>query len=53
MPLETETLPDGTVQYKSNSFLSSEDLQSISLFLEKSTSKKERKIRSAELFKIV
>jgi len=52
MPLETETI-EGVMQYKSNAFLTNDDLQHMSLFLEKSTSKKERKIRSVELFKIV
>jgi len=53
MPLETETTAEGTQHYKPNGFLTNDDLQIMSLFLEKSTSKKERKIRSAELFKIV
>lgn len=52
MPLETET-KNGVLQYKCNSYLTQEDLSSMSLFLDKSTSKKDRKIRSVELFKIV
>lgn len=41
------------MKYKCNSYLTEEDLSNMSLFLEKSTSKKDRKIRSVELFKIV
>ena len=52
MPLETEE-KDGRIQYKNNSLITPDELQSMSLFLDKSTSKKDRKIRSGELFKIV
>ena len=52
IPLETEE-KDGVLQYKSNSILSQDELQSMSLFLDKSTSKKDRMIRATELFKIV
>ena len=52
MPLETEE-KDGRIQYKNNSLIAPDELQCMSLFLDKSTSKKDRKIRSGELFKIV
>lgn len=53
MPLETERSEDGSVEYKPNQFLAIDDLKSMSLFLGKTTSKKDRRIRAAELFKIV
>jgi len=53
-PLEVEKgASDGQLQYKRNSYISGEELWSMSLLLKKSTSKKDRTVRAAELFKIV
>ena len=53
-PLEVEkSASDGQLQYKRNSYISGEELWSMSLLLKKSTSKKDRTVRAAELFKIV
>lgn len=53
MPLEVEKSANGELKYKSNGILTAEELSNMSLFLSKSTSKKDRKVRSSELFKIV
>jgi len=53
MPLEVEKAENGDLRYKSNGILTAEELSNMSLFLSKSTSKKDRKVRSSELFKIV
>ena len=53
LPLQTEKKEDGTVVYKPNSYLTQDDLSMMSLFLEKTTAKKDRTVRGKELFKIV
>ena len=54
MPLEVEkSEATGLLSYKANSILTAEELLNMSLYLGKSTSKKDRKVRSSELFKIV
>ena len=53
LPLQTEKSEDGSHKYLPNSYLTQEDTSSMSFFLEKSTSKKERGVRAKELFKIV
>ena len=53
MPLEDEKQEGGTVVYKRNAYITQDELTSMSLFLDKSTSKKDRQIRAKELFKIV
>jgi hypothetical protein len=53
IPLQTEKKENGIVVYKPNSYLTHDDLQSMSLFLEKTTSKKDRTVRGKELFRIV
>ncbi len=54
MPLEVEKSENsGELRYKANGILTAEELSNMSLFLSKSTSKKDRKVRSSELFKIV
>ena len=52
-PLQTETKEDGTIQYKSVPWLAAEDTAAMSLLLHKTTSKKDRRVRAVELFKIV
>ena len=52
-PLEVEQNASGDMQYKRNSFIQADELQAMSLLLSKSTSKKDRKVRAKELFKIV
>lgn len=52
-PLSVEKTPAGVSHYKANGFLTLEELTNMSLFLDKSTSKKDRTVRSTELFKIV
>jgi len=53
LPLQTEKKEDGTIVYKPNSYLTQDDLSMMSLFLEKTTAKKDRTVRGKELFKIV
>ena len=53
LPLEVEKSEDGQLQYKRNGMIAFEELQAMSLFLNKSTSKKDRAVRATELFKIV
>jgi len=53
VPLEVEKDAAGDVYYKRNSFVQGDDLHAMSLLLNKSTSKKDRKVRGAELFNIV
>ena len=53
-PLEEEQTQDSTQSvYKRNTFITQDELSSMSLFLDKSASKKDRQIRGRELFKIV
>jgi len=52
-PLAVEKTDGGIMHYKANGFLTLEELSNMSLFLDKSTSKKDRTVRSTELFKIV
>ena len=54
LPLEVEkNKQSGETEYKRNANIASDELQSMSLFLDKSTAKKDRAVRARELFKIV
>jgi len=53
VPLEVEINKEGEARYKRNAFIAGDELEAMSLLLGKSTSKKDRKVRAAELFKIV